>query len=300
MSRGRSEFKVGIVVFLAIVIFFAGIIWIKGIRFAKDYNTVRVRFPNVGALREGDPVAVSGVPKGKVKMLELVSGQVVVTCLVEKNVFLAEDSRFTVKNIGLMGERFLSIYSGTSSVALDLDKVHDGRFDTGIPEVMGMMGDMVAEVRELVNLIGRTVASPGTLNEFQETVSQLHELTVNVNELVNDSKEDYKASLAAIETASKNINDFVESNRATADSAVLDFSQAAAKLNLIADNLDTLASSLQMFADKMNSEEGSLGLLASDETLYQDVKKAVRELDKLVGDIRANPKKYLKMEFKLF
>lgn len=300
MSRGRSEFKVGIVVFLAIVIFFAGIIWIKGVRFARDYNTVRVSFPNVGALREGDPVAVSGVTTGKIKILELVSGQVIVTCLIDRNVFLADDASFTVKNIGLMGERFLEIYAGSSAVALDLEKVHEGRFDTGIPEVMGMMGDMVAEVRALVNLIGRTVASPGTLNELQETISQLHQITVDIGELVSESKEDYKSSLAAIETASKNISDFVESNRAGADSAVSDFSQAAAKLSAIADNLDTLASSLQIFADKINSEEGTLGLLASDESLYQDVKKTVRELDKLVEDIRANPKKYLKMEFKLF
>jgi phospholipid/cholesterol/gamma-HCH transport system substrate-binding protein len=300
MSRGRSEFKVGIVVFLAIAIFFTSIIWIKGVRFARDYNTVRVSFSNVGALSDGDPVAVSGVTTGKVKMLELISGQVIVTCLVDRNVFLADDANFTVKNIGLMGERFLEIYAGSSAVALDLEKVHEGRFDTGIPEVMGMMGDMVAEVKALVNLIGRTVASPGTLNELQETISQLHQITVDIGELVSESKEDYKSSFAAIEAASKSISDFVESNRTSADSAVSDFSQAAAKLNAIADNLDTLASSLQMFADKINSEEGSLGLLVSDESLYQDVKKTVRELDKLVEDIRANPKKYLKMEFKLF
>lgn len=300
MSKGRSEFKVGIVVFLAIVIFFAGIIWIKGVRFSGDYDTLKVSVPNVGALREGDPVAVSGVTTGKIKTLELISGQVVVTCLVDRNVFLAEDANFTVKNIGLMGERFLEIYAGSSEVALDLEKVHEGNFDTGIPEVMGMMGDMVAEVRELVNLIGRTVASPGTLNEFQQTISQLHQVTIDVGELVSESKEDYKNSLAAIERASSSISNFVENNRTNADSAVANFSQAAGKLNIIADNLDTLASSLQMFADKINSEEGSLGLLASDESLYQDVKKTVRELDMLVEDIRTNPKKYLNMEFKLF
>lgn len=300
MSKGRSEFKVGLVVFLAIVMSFSGIIWIKGYKFSQQFNTVKIRFPDVGTLRTGDPLAVSGVAMGKVKVINLVSGKVVVTCSIDETVFLGEDATFTVKNVGLMGERFVAVYAGISSVPLDTGIVHDGRYDTGIPEVMGMMGDMVSEVRELVRLIGSTVASPSTLNDFQETVSQLHDLSVSLNGLVDESKEDYIRSLRAIERASTSIDEFVRSSGPTADSAIKSFASASAKLDMLTDDLDTLSSSLQTFIDKLNSEEGSLGLLASDQTLYQDVKKAVREVDKLVTDIRANPKKYLKMEFRLF
>ncbi len=300
MSKGRSEFKVGLVVFLAIVMSFSGIIWIKGYKFSQQFNTVKISFPDVGALRTGDPLAVSGVSMGKVKAIDLVSGKVVVTCSIDETVFLGEDATFTVKNVGLMGERFVAVFAGTLSVPLDTSIVHDGRYDTGIPEVMGMMGDMVSEVRELVHLIGSTVASPGTLNDFQETVSQLHDLSVSLNGLVDESKEDYIRSLRAIERASTSIDELVQSSGPTADSAIKSFASASAKLDMLTDDLDTLSSSLQTFIDKLNSEEGSLGLLASDQTLYQDVKKAVREVDKLVTDIRANPKKYLKMEFRLF
>jgi phospholipid/cholesterol/gamma-HCH transport system substrate-binding protein len=300
MSKGRSEFKVGLVVFLAIAMSFTGIIWIKGYKFRQQFNTVKISFPDVGALRTGDPLAVSGVSMGKVKEIDLVSGKVVVTCSIDETVFLGEDATFTVKNIGLMGERFVAVYAGTLSTPLDTSIVHEGRFDTGIPEVMGMMGDMVSEVRELVRLIGSTVASPGTLNDFQETVSQLHDLSVSLNGLVDESRDDYRQSLHAIERASTSIDEFVQSSAPTADSAVKNFASASAKLDMLTDDLDTLSSSLQAFMDKLNSEEGSLGLLASDQTLYQDVKKAVREVDKLVADIRENPKKYLKMEFRLF
>jgi phospholipid/cholesterol/gamma-HCH transport system substrate-binding protein len=235
-----------------------------------------------------------------VKDIDLVSGKVVVECLIDETIYLGEDATFTVKNIGLMGERFVAVNAGTSSVPLDTTIVHDGRFDTGIPEVMGMMGDMVSEVRELVRLIGSTVASPGTLNDFQETISQLHDLSVTLGEFVDESKADYRRSINAIERASTGIDEFVQSSVPTADSAVRSFASASARLDRLTEDLDTLSSSLQLFVDKLNSEEGSLGLLAADQTLYQDVKKAVRDVDKLVMDIRANPKKYLKLEFKLF
>jgi phospholipid/cholesterol/gamma-HCH transport system substrate-binding protein len=300
MDKRRSELRVGIVVFLAIALLFTGVIWVKGYRFGQKFKSVMISFPDVGALRSGDQLAVSGVAVGKVKTIELVSGKVVVTCSIDQTIFLGQDARFSVKNIGLMGERFVAVDAGTSSVALDLTKVHDGRFDTGIPEVMGMMGDMVSEVRQMVNLIGNTVASEGSLGEFQATISQLHDLSVKLNEVVDDSRDGLKRSLAAVERASTSLDQLVKNNRERADSAVADFADASDKLNRLTGGLDTLALSLREFADKLNSEEGSLGLLASDRSLYDDVKKAVREVDNLVVDIKTNPKKYLSVEFKLF
>lgn len=300
MSKGRSEFTVGLVVFVAIVMFFGGLIWIKGYRFEQEFTEIKINFPDVGALYAGDQLAVSGVPMGKVKTIALDSGKVVVTCSIDETVYLGSDATFTVKNLGLMGERFVAVYAGTSSVPLDRDIIHQGVFDTGIPEVMGIMGEMVYEVRELVRLIGSTIASPGTLNDFQETAVQLRTLSENLNSLVDESRDDYKRSLNAIENATTSIDEFVKTNRPAADSAVRNFVSASGKLDKLADDLDTLSSSLQVLADKLNSEEGSLGLLASDKTLYQDVKKAVREVDNLVVDIKANPKKYLKMEFSIF
>ena len=296
----KSEVKVGLVVFLAVVMFVTGLIWIKGYRFNQKFNTVTISFPDIGALAEGDFVAVSGVRAGKVKKIELISGKVHITCLIDQAIFLGQDATFTVKNIGLMGERFIAVYPGTSSVPLDLNEVREGRFDTGIPEVMGILGDMVTEIRELIRQFGSTVASPGTMRDAQETIELVHDLAANLNELVNESKVEYKQSLLAIKNASKSLDDFVQSRRPTADSAIADLASASAKLDRLADNLDTLSSSMQMFVDKLNSDDGSLGLLASDQTLYQDVKKAIREVDKLVEDIRENPKRYLKMEFKLF
>lgn len=300
MAKSRSELKVGIVVFLAIAVFIAGIVWLKGYRFRQQFEPIKLTFKDIGALSEGDPVAVSGVRAGKVDKIRLEGGRVVVTTLVDESVFLAKDATFTVKNIGLMGERFVAVDPGTLSVPLDTDKIHEGRFDTGIPEVMGMMGEMISEVRRLVNVIGETIASPGTLNDFQETIKQLKSVATELNTLVAQSKDDYRKSLQAIERASASFDDFVESNRPKAEESIENFNAASEKLVILANDLDTLSSSLQQFADKLNSEEGTLGLLASDQTLYQDVKKSVRELDRLVTDIRENPKKYLKMEFSIF
>ena len=47
--------------------------------------------------------------------------------------------------------------------------------------------------------------------------------------------------------------------------------------------------------EKINKGEGSLGLLVNDQKLYTDLENAARNLNLLIEDLKANPKKYLKI-----
>jgi len=300
MAKGKSELIVGLVVFIAVATLIFGLVWLKGFTVSQKYDEVIVSFTDIGSLSTGDPLAVSGVRSGKVGEIKLVKGVVHVTCLIDRTIELGRDASFSIKNVGVMGERFMAVKPGTSSVTLDKSQIVVGSYDTGIPEVMGMVGDMISEVRNLVHTLGGTIASPGTLNDFQLTMSQLRDLTEQLNLLVVDSKDSYRRSVKAIETASIGFEEFVTKNGPNAEQAINNMAEASEKLNSLTADLDTLSKSLNEFADKLNSDEGTLGLLASDQTLYQDVKKTVREVDKLVTDIRDNPRKYLNLEFSIF
>ena len=41
--------------------------------------------------------------------------------------------------------------------------------------------------------------------------------------------------------------------------------------------------------------KGNLGLLINDEGLYRNLNESARKLDALIEDIKANPKKYVKI-----
>jgi phospholipid/cholesterol/gamma-HCH transport system substrate-binding protein len=47
--------------------------------------------------------------------------------------------------------------------------------------------------------------------------------------------------------------------------------------------------------NKINSGQGSLGLLLNDDKLYKEAQKAATDLNLLLEDIKANPKRYLKV-----
>ena len=50
---------------------------------------------------------------------------------------------------------------------------------------------------------------------------------------------------------------------------------------------------LDMILAKINAGEGSLGMLLHNDTLYLEIEKSASELNKLLEDIRLNPKKYV-------
>jgi phospholipid/cholesterol/gamma-HCH transport system substrate-binding protein len=65
------------------------------------------------------------------------------------------------------------------------------------------------------------------------------------------------------------------------------------QLNLIAQKVNTAI-------DKVNSGQGTIGQLLVNPQLYDSLNGATREMDLLVKDVRANPKKFLRIKLALF
>ena len=67
---------------------------------------------------------------------------------------------------------------------------------------------------------------------------------------------------------------------ATADASLASFESTSAQLDAVLAKLD--------------SGEGTLGLMLNDPTLYHNLNEAATNLNQLVADFQADPKRYLK------
>ncbi len=294
MNSKSVELRVGVVVILACAILIFGLIWVKGIRFDQTRYEYSVIFPNVGSLEVGDPVSVSGVPKGKVEKIKLYQGDVLVTFNLTTDVVLKKNAKFTVMNVGLMGERFIAVQTGHSDTLLDLSRPIQGYYDTGIPEVMGRMGEMIAQLQTLAENLKEVVGTKSSRDALIRIIENLKEITQKTNSLLDRNQEKFDRTLDDLSYTSAELKNMMKENKDKLQSTVDNFSSASEKLNNITTTLDTLSISLKKLSSRMESGEGTLGQLLNDTTLYEQIKKTTQNVDSLILDIKRHPKKYLK------
>jgi phospholipid/cholesterol/gamma-HCH transport system substrate-binding protein len=294
VNNRNVELRVGVVVLLACAILIFGMIWVKGIRFDQTRYRYSVLFPNVGALEVGDPVSVSGVPKGKVETIALYQGDVLVTFNLTEDVVLKKDAKFTVMNVGLMGERFISVQTGHSDTLLDLSQPVRGYYDTGIPEVMGRMGEMIEQLKKLACNLEAVVGTQSSRDALIQIIENLKEITQKTNDLLGRNQKRFDQTINDLSYASAELKDLMKDNKEKLESTVDNFSSASEKLNNITTTLDSLSISLKNLSSKIEGGEGALGQLVNDTTLYEQIKKIAQNVDSLILDIKKHPKKYIK------
>jgi phospholipid/cholesterol/gamma-HCH transport system substrate-binding protein len=301
MATGNNiEFRVGVIVLMVAVLLIASLYWLQGYRLKYNSQMVKVRFNDVGTLSVGDRVTVSGVLKGKVRDFRLTESGVLVELQIYQDVLLKKDATFTIKNMGVMGERFVAINPGRDSLAYDASVTADGLYDYGIPEVMGSMGDMIDELHNLVTQLKQTVASDESMDRFDRTASNLESISKSLVGYLDRNEGKFDESATNFLKASRRINDMIAHNEPSVDSAVGRLDVLTQRLLAFTDQLDTLAASARTFADQLNNGDGTLQMLVDDRRLYDDLRKTAGNLDDLVVDIRANPGKYINLNVELF
>src|SRR5690606_12397399 len=58
-------------------------------------------------------------------------------------------------------------------------------------------------------------------------------------------------------------------------------------------DLESTSNALKATMDKLNSGQGTLGKLMSDDSLYHNLNAATHQMDLLMEDLRLNPHRYL-------
>ena len=300
MAKRDIEFRVGVIVLIGIILVFASLYWLQGYKLERNAQLIRVRFRDVGTLAAGDRVTVSGVHRGKVKDLKLTPEGVLVDLLLYRDVVLKRDATIVIKNLGLMGERFIAISPGIDSVLFDTSAVATGLYDAGLPEVMGLMGDMIVEMRAMVRSLKQTVVSDSSLNQFRRTVDNLERVSGSLADYVSRSENKLDGTVNNFHEASAKLSRMLKENSPRVDTSLQRVERATEGLDEFVARLDSLSIQARTFAETVNNPDGSLYLLINDRRLYDDLRRTADNFDDLITDIRANPRKYINLKVELF
>lgn len=302
------EFIVGGFILIALFILIAGVLWLKSSTIARSMVEYTVMFPDVGMLSEGDPVKVNGVSKGVTKSIKLHGSKVEVVIKIDRDITLTDSATITIQNIGLMGERMVSIRLSDKGATIKPSgkgriTVLNGTFDSGIAEAMGMLGTVLTDVRRLVanvaSIVDSTVGDTAFFRAFDRIVDRLDNVTRLAQSLVKDNKGKIDRSLSNVKIVTSDIKELLDSNKAQINTIVSNGTQLTQRALAIAGTVDTITVSLQTMVKRIEKGEGSVGMLLTDEQFYKDLKKAVGDLDSLLSEVQQDGLKLrLKLGFK--
>jgi phospholipid/cholesterol/gamma-HCH transport system substrate-binding protein len=105
-----------------------------------------------------------------------------------------------------------------------------------------------------------------------------------------------KAGAAALRSSAVRADSMMARNETAFDSIIVNLDGAARKLPALAEEIGDLTAALKGVTDRLSSTDNTMGTLLNDKELLNKLEAAITGLDELVTDIKANPKKYLKVE----
>jgi phospholipid/cholesterol/gamma-HCH transport system substrate-binding protein len=294
-SRGL-EWKVGLFVLLATLLFVGGTIYLGQKELGQSGPRVRVAFPEVGGLNPGDPVMVSGLRRGAVARIDLGPENVFVTLKLRPDVVLRSDARFSIENMGIMGEKFVAVVPGTASDTLDTRIVARGGYSPGLTEAMAQLGLVLDDVGSIVSRVESVLQEQDLVEPLKETVRLLRDVSGELDTMLVENRDDVRSSIVSFRSLTENLDAALLRNRGKLDSTAVHAAAASARFEETMNRLDGSVRSLEAVVRRIEQGEGTLGKLSKDDELYQDLLESVQSLNALLQDLRANPKRYFKIE----
>lgn len=289
----KQEVGVGALVLFGFALFAFGLFWFSGKTIGAHGVYVDAVFANVQGLKEGDPVLVSGVKKGRVAKVRLDRvGKVTVTLELSSDVKPHMNAGATISSLDFFGAKLVDYSPG----AEDSPLLPSGRVIVGTEQeqltdiahgVATRANELIGNASGLVNnqlgvdIHNTMVATQRAMNTVTATGG---------GPLVNQTTQ----TLASIQRVMARFDTLLgAANPSVAGKRIDTLSTNMARLT---DQLSQASGSLNRLMQKMDSGQGTLGMLATDTTLYHDLHQTLTALTTLLNDIKERPGRYINVK----
>lgn len=331
--KRTNDFVVGLTMLVGIIIIVGATLWVNQTDFRRDENEVVARFRDVGGARVGTPVVVRGVQAGRVEAMELAdNGFVEVRLVLDAGVELPGQPVVLLNEASLFGEwqatiiergavgRDPDVNRQLEEAAAINDNVLPGATLPDIARLTAVAGRIAGDVASVAERV-RVAFDDDAAREMRQSIRNFADLSSVLAQTVREQSRNLNAvgddvrggveSLARSAELLRAVAERVDSSTSRGEVArvVADAAEAARllreagrRLSVIAEQLgrsqDRLESMLargDSIANKLNTGEGSLGLLINDPSVYRHTDSLMMELRALIADVRANPRKYVNL-----
>jgi phospholipid/cholesterol/gamma-HCH transport system substrate-binding protein len=290
-----KEVQIALVAIVGIIVLFFGMKFLKGMFLFSTDDSYYVEFDDISGVSASCPVYANGYRVGVVEdvIFNYDSQDKIVAVLgLNKQLRLPKASTAEIAS-DLLGNVKLELKFGPDPVDImepgdTLSGKKQGGALAKAADMLPQFEKMLPKVDSILASVNMLLMNPAIANSLHNvdqitahlvtTTNELNRLTASLNQQMPGTLTKVDGLLDNTTTLTKNLSE-------------LDIAMTMAKVN------NTLQNVEQMTA-KLNSNEGTLGLLMRDQELYRNMASTMGHVDSLMIDLKQHPQRYV--HFSLF
>ncbi|EFM02296.1 MlaD family protein [Hoylesella marshii] len=295
MQFFTKEVKIALVAIVGGVILFYGLNFLKGITVFSSDNSYTIAFHNISGLSTSSPIYADGYRVGVVKSIDYDyrnHDTILVHVDINKEFRIPKGSSAEIVSDLLGNIQVNLLLANNPRERIEPGEVIVGNLNDG---AVGQMKDMIPTIQKMLPKLDSIMASINVLLADPAIAQSLH----NVRTITSDLTVSTKQLNVLMTTLNHRVpgmlgkaNDILSNTQQlTNNLAQIDVTSTMAKIDATLDGV-------QLFTQKLNNEQGTLGLLLNDPSLYNRINTTVLSADSLLVNIKQHPKRYV--HFSLF
>ena len=244
-------------------------------------------------LQNSANVLVRGLAIGRVSDRKLQDDKGVrVTITINKNIDIPQGTTAILASTDLLGTKIIKLVPGPGPGKLEAGATIAGEKEGGmLDNVSNELTPRLQELKATIAAIDSTLAGIGAiLVPIKVTAGNLASLTGTLNAQSGD-----------IKGIMDNLNNFtynLKGQNDTIDHMLANFNSvsrqlANAPIQKTVSQLQDAASQLKGIIEKINTNQGSLGMLINNKDLYNNLNNSLNSIEKLTDDLKAHPSRYI-------
>lgn len=294
--KHTREIKIGILAAVCIFLLFFGLNFLKGVNIFSPTNSYHGTFVNLHNLEEQAAVYIRGHKVGQVDNIHYDftrDSAFTVDISINRDIVLPQGTQMALVTDGLLSGMAIELQlPDQSTITNDQLPIAKGSFIPTIyvPGLMeSVQGELIAHVDAAIQSVDSLVASlqlqvqgdhlKNTLGNVDRVTTDLTDVSADLKRVVNTQ----------VPTIVKNAdNAFANLNDITSDLQKADLAATVARV-------DTAVDGINGFIADVRSQEGTLGQLIYNKSLYDHIDATVVSADSLLVDLKAHPKRYVQV-----
>ncbi len=309
----KKNIITGFIFIIALLLFFFGFNFLKGKNLFEQDNIFYAIYSNVDGLKNASKVTIRGMKVGEVLDVNFTNEKaelLLVSFSVSADYKIPKGTIAQIVTTDIMGSRSLELRlprEAQNDYLISGDTISGGISKGLKDEVSAQVLPLKAKAEELMlsidTLLTATKAVLGkdsqtnliaTIESMKRTFGHLENTTGKLNKVVNSEQQSMESILRNFASIFENLernNDKINSILHNVSSFTDTLAHAGFSKTLL--EAQEAIKEFTVIVKKIEAGEGTVGALLNDKQLYDNLEGATASMERLMTDLRMNPKKYV-------